>query len=83
MITRIASDGSATYDRQATFAAGLVMTSVLRFKSATVAELPPTPTQGDVFLITDALAPTFLVAVVGGGSVRTPVIYNGTAWVAF
>lgn len=82
MITRIASDGSATYDRQATFAAGLIMTSSLRLKSFTVATLPA-GTEGDLAYVVDALAPTFLTAIVGGGAIKTPVFYNGTGWVAF
>jgi hypothetical protein len=32
--------------------------------------------------VTDALAPVFLTAVVGGGAVVTPVFHNGTTWVA-
>ena len=32
--------------------------------------------------VTDALAPTFLGVVVGGGAVVTPVFHNGVAWVA-
>ena len=32
--------------------------------------------------VTDALAPTFLNAVTGGGGVFTPVLCNGTDWVA-
>ena len=32
--------------------------------------------------VTDATAPTFLGLLVGGGTVTTPVFYNGTAWVS-
>lgn len=32
--------------------------------------------------VTDALAPTFGAAVVGGGAVVIPVFYNGAAWIA-
>jgi len=32
--------------------------------------------------VTDAVAPTYLGALTGGGTVVTPVFYNGTAWVA-
>lgn len=46
----------------------------------TVATLP-TGAQGDTAIVTDALAPTFLVAVAGSGAVVTPVFHNGTAWV--
>ena len=49
----------------------------------TVATLPATPAQGDVAMVTDAEAPTFLSAVASGGGadVVTPVFYNGTAWI--
>ena len=47
----------------------------------TVATLPA-GTQGDEAYVTDALAPTYMTTVVGGGSVVTPVFYNGTNWVA-
>lgn len=47
----------------------------------TVATLPA-GTQGDFAYVTDALAPAYLTAVVGGGAVVTPVFYNGAAWVA-
>lgn len=47
----------------------------------TVATLPATPAQGDVAMVTDASAPTFLSTVASGGSVVTPVFYNGTAWI--
>lgn len=46
----------------------------------TVATLPA-GTIGDNAYVTDALAPTFLAAVVGGGGIVTPVFYNGSAWI--
>lgn len=49
--------------------------------SYTVSTLP-TGVVGMNAYVTDALTPTYLVAVVGGGSVVTPVFYNGSAWVA-
>jgi hypothetical protein len=52
----------------------------VRFKGYTVATLPA-GTAGDNAYVTDALAPTFLATVVGGGTVTTPVFYNGTNWV--
>jgi len=48
----------------------------------TVATLPA-GAQGDIAYVTDALAPTFLTAVVGGGAVVTPVFYDGTNWVSY
>ena len=53
----------------------------VRLKSYTVAGLPA-GNQGDTAYVTDALAPAFLTAVVGGGAVVTPVFYDGTNWVA-
>jgi hypothetical protein len=47
----------------------------------TVATLP-TGTIGMRTYVTDALAPTFLGLLVGGGAVKAPAFYNGTAWVA-
>lgn len=54
----------------------------VRLPGSTVAGLPATPTQGDTAFVTDALAPAFLTAVVGGGAVVTTVFYNGTNWIA-
>lgn len=53
---------------------------VHRLRGYTVATLPA-GVVGMLTYVTDALAPTFLAAVVGGGAVVTPVFYNGTAWV--
>lgn len=60
----------------------LLSTGVVRLKNYTVATLPA-GTQGDTAFVTDALAPTFLVAVAGSGAVVTPVFYNGTNWVSY
>lgn len=60
----------------------IVSTSVVRLKNYTVATLPA-GTQGDTAFVTDALAPTYLTAVVGGGAIVTPVFYDGTNWVAY
>jgi hypothetical protein len=57
--------------------------STLRAATAyTVATLPAAGTAGRRAYVTDALAPTFLGALTGGGAVVTPVFDNGTAWVA-
>jgi hypothetical protein len=56
-------------------------TSVIRLKGYTVATLPA-GVAGDTAYVTDALAPTFLTAIVGGGAIVTPVFYNGANWVA-
>jgi hypothetical protein len=47
----------------------------------TVATLPTAGTQGRRAWVTNALAPTFLAAPVGGGTVVCPVFDNGTSWV--
>lgn len=47
----------------------------------TVATLPA-GTIGMRAYVTDALAPTFLGVLVGGGAVVTPCFYDGTNWVA-
>ena len=52
----------------------------IRLKNYTVATLPA-GTQGDKAFVTDALGPTYLVTVVGGGAVVTEVFYDGTNWV--
>jgi hypothetical protein len=59
----------------------LIPSGPIKLKNYTVATLP-TGQQGDTAYVTDALTPAFLVTVVGGGSVITPVFYNGTNWVA-
>lgn len=59
----------------------LITDGVVRLKNYTVATLP-TGVQGDTAYVTDALNPTYLAVIVGGGTVVTPVFYNGTAWVA-
>lgn len=53
-----------------------------RLLTYTVATLPASPTQGDSYAVTDALAPAYLVTVVGGGTVYAPVVWNGTNWVS-
>lgn len=59
-----------------TYFTGVVITS-----GYTVASLPA-GTLGARAFVTDAVAPTFLGALTGGGSSFSPVIYNGTAWVS-
>jgi hypothetical protein len=59
----------------------VVLQKPLRLKSYTVATLP-TGTQGDTAYVTDALTPTYLGTLIGGGSVKCPVFYNGSNWVS-
>lgn len=54
----------------------------LNLKNYTVGTLPA-GTRGDIAYVTDALAPTFLAVIVGGGAVVTPVFYNGVNWIGF
>lgn len=54
----------------------------IRLKNYTVSTLPA-GVQGDTAFVTDALTPTYLGALVGGGAVVTPVFYNGSAWVSY
>lgn len=54
---------------------------VIQVKGYTVATLP-TGVQGDIAYVTDALAPTYLGTIAGGGSVVTPVFFDGTNWIA-
>lgn len=59
-----------------------VMGGTLQMAAYTVATLPTAGTAGRRAYVTDALAPAFLTALVGGGAVRCPAFDNGTAWVA-
>ena len=59
---------------------GAVFNAPIRLKNYTVATLPA-GTQGDKAFVTDALGPTYLTTVVGGGAIVTEVFYNGTNWV--
>ncbi len=54
--------------------------SYLTLKSYTVATLPAAGTAGRMAYVTDALAPTYNGAAVGGGAVVVPVFDNGTIW---
>lgn len=60
----------------------LTVNGLLNLKNYTVTTLPA-GTRGDVAYVTDALAPTFLAVLVGGGTVVTPCFFNGTNWVGF
>lgn len=58
-----------------------VLRGVIQQTTYTVATLP-TGTLGMFAVVTDALAPTYLGTLTGGGSVKCPVFFNGTAWVS-
>lgn len=57
------------------------ITGVINTNGYTVATLPA-GTLGMRAYVTDATAPTYLGALTGGGTVKCPVFYNGTAWVS-
>lgn len=52
--------------------------------ASTVAALPTCApaNQGSVRMVTDATAPTYNAALVGGGAIRVPAFCNGTGWTA-
>lgn len=56
---------------------------VIAVMTTTVASLPPAGIKGREAVVTDATAPTYLGTLTGGGTVTTPVIDNGTAWVSY
>ena len=58
-----------------------VPNGVISTKGYTVATLP-TGVVGMRAYVTDALLPTYLGTLTGGGAVKCPVFYNGTAWVS-
>ena len=59
----------------------LDVVGVIKTSGYTVATLPAGAV-GQRAYVTDALAPTYLGALVGGGAVYAPVFHNGTAWVS-
>jgi hypothetical protein len=59
----------------------LTLTGVLKLKAYTVGTLPA-GTVGDMAYVTDATAPTYNGTLTGGGAVKIPVFYDGTAWKA-
>ena len=59
----------------------IITSTTVRLKSYTVATLPA-GTQGDTAFVTDAVSPTYLGTLTGGGSVVCPVFFNGTVWVS-
>lgn len=58
----------------------IASTTTVRTGGFTVAGLPA-GTIGMRTYVTDALTPTYLAAVAGGGAVVTPVFFNGTGWI--
>jgi len=58
-----------------------ILAPTLNTTGYTVATLP-TGVTGATTYVTDAISPTYLGTLTGGGSVVCPVFYNGTAWVS-
>jgi hypothetical protein len=84
IIFQVAPAGSAGSAQNA-LATAMVIDSVKTVRLGTgytVATLPAAGTAGRRTYVTDALAPTFLGALTGGGAVVSPVFDNGTAWVS-
>jgi len=84
--TTVSASGVVTFNAAGTgasfiFSDDVIFDKVARLKGYTVATLPA-GVLGDTAYVTDATAPTYLGALVGGGAVTCPVFYNGVAWVS-
>lgn len=55
---------------------------LFRLRVYTVATLPAAGTRGRLACVSDATAPAYLAALVGGGAVSCSVFDNGAAWVS-
>jgi hypothetical protein len=81
-VMRISTTGGVSIGTTTDSGAGnLLVNGTIKAKGYTVATLP-TGVVGARAYVTDALAPTFLTALTGGGAITAPAFYNGTAWVA-
>lgn len=58
-----------------------VLRGVIQQTTYTVATLPA-GSIGQFAIVTDAVSPTYLGTLTGGGSVVCPVFFNGTSWVS-
>jgi hypothetical protein len=59
----------------------VTLAGTIRMASYLVAGLPVAGTAGRRAYVTNALSPTFLATVVGGGAVVVPVFDNGVNWI--
>lgn len=77
----ISTYGAGSLNQRLTIASNgtTVITGTLILPIFTVATLPAGTAREKAF-VSDALAPVFGAAVVGGGTVTVPVYYTGTAW---
>jgi len=80
-ITSIAFENTTGDVKFNTTSGNVILNTPIRMKGYTVAGLPA-GTIGDEAYVTDAVLPTYLGVLTGGGAVVTPVFYNGTAWVS-
>lgn len=76
------SGSTTTITIGSTFGTTITLNAPIRMAPYTVATLPAAGTAGRRAYVTDALAPTFLTALVGGGAIVCPAFDNGVAWVA-
>ena len=60
----------------------IVLNHPTQLKGYTVSTLPAAGIVGRIAYVTDAVTPTYLGALTGGGSVKCPVFDNGTSWVS-
>lgn len=77
--TRTLGDSTTNAASTAFVAAAIAAAAPAGF---TVAALPVSPAVGTREYVTDALAPTFLAALVGGGFVLSPAMYTSAGWIA-
>jgi len=77
-------NGASAFNSSAsfTFDGTTFSTPIVKTAGYTVATLPAAGVTGRRAYVTDALLPTFLGTLTGGGVVKCPVFDNGTAWVA-
>lgn len=61
---------------------GNLFTNSIVTKLYTVSTLPTVVPTGALATVSDALSPTYMSTVVGGGNVVCPVFYNGNVWIA-
>ena len=73
--------GATTSKVRNAYFSGVVNTGQISTTGYTVATLP-TGVVGMRAYVTDALAPIYLGTLTGGGAIKCPVFYNGTAWVS-
>ena len=78
----ITTAGTLAVTGASTLTGTVIAGATVRLKGYTVATLPASPVAGDTAYVTDALAPTFMAIIAGGGAIVTKVFYNGTNWTA-